>query len=69
MSESVNGYMDAAFELAKEALAVGEVPVGCIIFLPGMISKLHIVYKFVKYLFSFDFFRSRCYWDGKKSSK
>ena len=27
--------MDRAFELAKEALQVGEVPVGCVLFLPG----------------------------------
>ena len=69
MSESVNGYMDAAFELAREALAVGEVPVGCILYLPGIMFELHVVYKFVKYLCSSNSFRSWRYWDGKKSSK
>jgi len=49
MSESVNGYMDATFELAREALAVGEVPVGCILYLPSIMFKLHVVFKFVKY--------------------
>lgn len=44
MSESVNGYMDAAFELAKEALLEGEVPVGCILYLPGMMFQLYRAY-------------------------
>jgi hypothetical protein len=31
MSELVTCFMDRAFELAREALLVGEVPVGCVL--------------------------------------
>lgn len=31
MSELATSYMDRAFELAREALSVGEVPVGCVL--------------------------------------
>ena len=36
--------MERSFELAKEALACGEVPVGCVLFLPGKNEIAKIVY-------------------------
>lgn len=35
MSDSATSYMERAFELAREALSAGEVPVGCVLHLPG----------------------------------
>ena len=35
MSELATCYMDRAFELAREALSVGEVPVGCVLIYEG----------------------------------
>lgn len=43
--------MDRAFELAREALSVGEVPVGCVLYLPGK-SHLKLFFKEVIPLFS-----------------
>lgn len=36
MSDSATSCMERAFELAREALSVGEVPVGCVLHLPGL---------------------------------
>jgi len=35
MSALPTCYMERAFELGREALACGEVPVGCVLYLPG----------------------------------
>ena len=36
MSISTTSCMERAFELAQEALSAGEVPVGCVFYLPGI---------------------------------
>lgn len=39
MSVSEGSFMERAFQLAREALDVGEVPVGCVIHLPGALKR------------------------------
>lgn len=36
--------MERAFELAREALEVGEVPVGCVLHLPGKLQQLYMLF-------------------------
>lgn len=43
MSELATSYMDRAFELAREALSVGEVPIGCVLCHQGE-ARLRYIY-------------------------